>query len=85
MLIVLIVDLIFIDESSADVQYVDLLLNPERYTGYKGSSAHRIWNSIYKENCFRYVEIDFKLYNHAIYHVNLNISFSIFDQICIQV
>ncbi|KAG8176897.1 hypothetical protein JTE90_000482 [Oedothorax gibbosus] len=42
------------DESSAEVQYVDLLLNPERYTGYKGSSAHRIWNSIYKENCFRF-------------------------------
>lgn len=42
------------DENSADLQYVDLLLNPERYTGYKGPSAHRIWNSIYKENCFRF-------------------------------
>ncbi|XP_014224509.1 ero1-like protein [Trichogramma pretiosum] len=34
-------------------EYVDLLLNPERYTGYKGPSAHRIWRSIYMENCFR--------------------------------
>ncbi|XP_011494252.1 PREDICTED: ero1-like protein [Ceratosolen solmsi marchali] len=34
-------------------EYVDLLLNPERYTGYKGHSAHRIWRSIYMENCFR--------------------------------
>lgn len=34
-------------------EYVDLLLNPERYTGYKGVSAHRIWRSIYMENCFR--------------------------------
>ncbi|KAL4714058.1 hypothetical protein ACJJTC_008412 [Scirpophaga incertulas] len=33
--------------------YVDLSLNPERYTGYKGPSAHRIWRSIYQENCFR--------------------------------
>lgn len=32
---------------------MDLTLNPERYTGYKGRSAHRIWHSIYKENCFR--------------------------------
>lgn len=40
-------------EEDKDAQYVDLLLNPERYTGYKGKSAHRIWNSIYKENCFR--------------------------------
>lgn len=36
---------------------MDLLLNPERYTGYKGHSAHRIWRSIYKENCFRYAII----------------------------
>ncbi|XP_066587045.1 ero1-like protein [Prorops nasuta] len=34
-------------------EYVDLLLNPERYTGYRGPSAHRIWRSIYMENCFR--------------------------------
>lgn len=34
-------------------EYVDLLLNPERFTGYKGVSAHRIWRSIYLENCFR--------------------------------
>ncbi|XP_075452913.1 ERO1-like protein beta isoform X2 [Ascaphus truei] len=41
------------DESSPDAQYVDLLLNPERYTGYKGPSAWRVWNSIYEENCFK--------------------------------
>nr|CAG4651683.1 EOG090X03A4 [Triops cancriformis] len=33
--------------------YVDLLLNPERYTGYNGPSAHRIWKAIYEENCFK--------------------------------
>ena len=33
--------------------YVDLTLNPERYTGYRGESATRIWNAIYEENCFR--------------------------------
>ncbi|XP_007892042.1 ERO1-like protein beta isoform X2 [Callorhinchus milii] len=41
------------DEFSPDAEYVDLLLNPERYTGYKGSSAWRVWNSIYEENCFK--------------------------------
>ncbi|XP_044943238.1 ERO1-like protein beta [Mustela putorius furo] len=40
-------------ERSPAAQYVDLLLNPERYTGYKGSSAWRVWNSIYEENCFK--------------------------------
>jgi ERO1-like protein alpha len=28
------------------------VVNPERYTGYKGPHAHKIWNSIYRENCF---------------------------------
>ncbi|XP_077293985.1 endoplasmic reticulum oxidoreductin-1-like protein [Arctopsyche grandis] len=41
------------DDLNGGEEYVDLLLNPERYTGYKGASAHRIWRSIYMENCFR--------------------------------
>lgn len=41
------------DEQSNDIEYVDLLLNPERYTGYKGPSPRRIWRSIYEENCFK--------------------------------
>uniref|UniRef100_A0A672P7P5 ERO1-like protein alpha n=1 Tax=Sinocyclocheilus grahami TaxID=75366 RepID=A0A672P7P5_SINGR len=41
------------DEDSPESQYVDLLLNPERFTGYKGPEAWRIWNSIYEENCFK--------------------------------
>ncbi|XP_078001000.1 ERO1-like protein alpha [Glandiceps talaboti] len=41
------------DEFSVDMEYVDLLLNPERYTGYKGFSPRRVWNSIYQENCFK--------------------------------
>ncbi|XP_035741954.1 ero1-like protein [Vespa mandarinia] len=43
----------FCVKESSPGEYVDLLLNPERYTGYKGPSAHRIWRSIYMENCFR--------------------------------
>lgn len=41
------------DERSSNSTYVDLSLNPERYTGYSGPSAHRIWRSIYQENCFK--------------------------------
>uniref|UniRef100_A0A8C3LT97 ERO1-like protein alpha n=1 Tax=Chrysolophus pictus TaxID=9089 RepID=A0A8C3LT97_CHRPC len=41
------------DILSPDAEYVDLLLNPERYTGYKGPDAWKIWNSIYEENCFK--------------------------------
>ena len=39
-------------ENGEDAEWVDLLLNPERYTGYQGKGAGRIWGSIYKENCF---------------------------------
>lgn len=38
--------------------YVDLTLNPERFTGYSGPSAHRVWKSIYEENCFGISEFD---------------------------
>jgi len=33
-------------------RYINLLLNPERYTGYSGYNATKIWQAIYKENCF---------------------------------
>uniref|UniRef100_A0A7S2Z0W6 Endoplasmic reticulum oxidoreductin 1 n=1 Tax=Chloropicon laureae TaxID=464258 RepID=A0A7S2Z0W6_9CHLO len=35
-----------------DFVYVDLHLNPERYTGYKGEHANRIWRAIYSQSCF---------------------------------
>lgn len=40
------------ETESNDMTYVNLLLNPERYTGYKGESARRIWDAIYEQNCF---------------------------------
>ncbi|PWN47814.1 endoplasmic oxidoreductin [Violaceomyces palustris] len=40
------------DENSSGAVYVDLLKNPERFTGYAGPSANRVWKSIYEENCF---------------------------------
>ncbi|EFJ53070.1 endoplasmic reticulum oxidoreductin 1 family protein [Volvox carteri f. nagariensis] len=40
-------------EGADDYQYVNLLINPERYTGYAGEHAHRIWNAIYSQICFQ--------------------------------
>ncbi|KAJ3106418.1 hypothetical protein HDU97_006403 [Phlyctochytrium planicorne] len=40
------------DESSTNGVYVDLLKNPERFTGYAGDSAARVWRAVYTENCF---------------------------------
>ncbi|KAF2154766.1 endoplasmic oxidoreductin [Myriangium duriaei CBS 260.36] len=41
------------DESaSAKGDYVSLVDNPERFTGYAGMGAHQVWDAIYRENCF---------------------------------
>lgn len=41
------------DEADGVAKYVNLVDNPERFTGYAGNSAARIWRSIYMENCFK--------------------------------
>ncbi|XP_030525360.1 endoplasmic reticulum oxidoreductin-1-like isoform X1 [Rhodamnia argentea] len=42
------------ETDNSEMTYVNLLLNPERYTGYTGPSARRIWDAIYSENCPKY-------------------------------
>ncbi|CAK5265701.1 unnamed protein product [Mycena citricolor] len=44
-------DFCFLDDNT-EGEYYDLTLIPERYTGYSGPSAARVWRSIYEENCF---------------------------------
>ena len=36
----------------ASGDYVSLADNPERFTGYAGEGARRVWEAIYRENCF---------------------------------
>lgn len=40
------------DETSSELEYIDLLRNVERYTGYAGTATQKIWSAIYNENCF---------------------------------
>lgn len=41
------------DEGAASKgDYVSLVNNREKYTGYSGMGARQVWDSIYKENCF---------------------------------
>ncbi|KAI0321165.1 endoplasmic oxidoreductin [Amylostereum chailletii] len=49
-------DFCFLDDMT-EGDYVDLSLNPERFTGYSGISAHRVWEAIYSENCFGQSEL----------------------------
>ena len=44
---------VWIEQETEDqgMSYINLLRNPERFTGYAGPSARRVWQSIY-ENCF---------------------------------
>ncbi|KDQ57844.1 hypothetical protein JAAARDRAFT_130189 [Jaapia argillacea MUCL 33604] len=50
-------DFCYLDDMT-EGDYVDLSRNPERFTGYIGPSAHRVWNAIYQENCFGIPEIN---------------------------
>lgn len=34
--------------------YVSLVDNPERFTGYAGAHANKVWRAVYQENCFGY-------------------------------
>lgn len=47
------------ETDNAEMTYVNLQLNPERYTGYVGPSARRIWDAIYTENCPKYPSGEF--------------------------
>ncbi|KIW25750.1 uncharacterized protein PV07_08905 [Cladophialophora immunda] len=38
--------------AAAKGDYVSLVNNTERYTGYSGLGARQVWDAIYKENCF---------------------------------
>ncbi|KAJ8599670.1 hypothetical protein CTAYLR_005423 [Chrysophaeum taylorii] len=41
-------------EQGPDMAYIDLLRNPEKFTGYDGDG---IWSAIYRENCFQDTEV----------------------------
>ena len=40
------------ERASAKGEYVSLVDNPERFTGYAGPGARQVWETIYRENCF---------------------------------
>ena len=44
-------ELLWTNSDNTD-EFINLLLNPERNTGYGGENAGKIWRSIYSENCF---------------------------------
>ncbi|CED82463.1 Endoplasmic reticulum membrane-associated oxidoreductin involved in disulfide bond formation [Phaffia rhodozyma] len=53
------------DESQNEGQFVDLTLNPERFTGYAGLSAAKVWTAIYQENCFGLSELSSTLLSQS--------------------
>ncbi|KAH8429970.1 ER oxidoreductin [Aspergillus melleus] len=38
--------------ASSKGDYVSLVDNPERFTGYAGAGARQLWDAVYRENCF---------------------------------
>jgi len=60
------------DESAtAKGDYVSLVDNPERFTGYSGVGAQQVWEAIYRENCFNSldpVEFDDTCLEKRVFH-----------------
>ena len=48
--------------SSEECDFVDLVKNPEQFTGYSGAASHQVWNTIYDELCFHPEENEKTLY-----------------------
>ncbi|KAL9186446.1 hypothetical protein ACHAXT_005684 [Thalassiosira profunda] len=72
---------------------VDLRLNPERYTGYAGQSAEKVWKAVHEENCFRQKEdvdghctlsTDERVYNRIISGMHSSISLHIAHSYCLE-
>lgn len=40
------------EDAEGQTHFINLMENPERYTGYKGASPHHIWNAVYQDNMF---------------------------------
>ncbi len=49
--------------------FINLLLNPEGYTGYEGKEAWKIWEIIYGANCFRGDKQDFCFEQRVLYRL----------------
>lgn len=47
------------DESddNVDYAYINLQTNPEKFTGYKGEHANRVWGAIYQQDCFKDINV----------------------------
>lgn len=45
-------DFCVVDGECNKGSYVNLIDNPERFTGYAGEPAYKVWRAIYEENCF---------------------------------
>ncbi|KAI3637911.1 hypothetical protein MIR68_004560 [Amoeboaphelidium protococcarum] len=42
-------------QQQQQLQYIDLVQNPERFTGYGGFGARSIWSAVYEQNCFKFL------------------------------
>lgn len=74
---------------------VDLRLNPERYTGYDGSSAAKVWDAVHSSNCFQapqqaegeevcLLAREQRVYNRLLSGLHSSISLHIAQKYCLE-
>eukprot|EP01086_Lenisia_limosa_P011854 TRINITY_DN3863_c0_g1_i1.p1 TRINITY_DN3863_c0_g1~~TRINITY_DN3863_c0_g1_i1.p1 ORF type:complete len:451 (-),score=82.55 TRINITY_DN3863_c0_g1_i1:7-1359(-) len=71
-----------------EMSYINLLENPEKYTGYSGYNSSRIWAEIYKHNCFQSGRVEEMCFEERVFFrlvsgfhasINAHISSRFFD------
>lgn len=82
-------------DGNSNAVVVDLKLNPERYTGYSGQSAEKVWSAIHKENCFHSssgltgetcsLTPEQRVYNRIISGLHSSISLQIAHSYCLEI
>ena len=73
----------------SDEVVVDLRLNPERYTGYDGESAQKVWSAIHGDSCsFTDIQCDanqeMHAFNRIISGMHSSISLHIAHDYCVE-
>ena len=82
-------------ERTSKAEVVNLLKNPEGYTGYSGPSAEKVWSAIHSQNCFQkgdsnnddlYCSLspEQRLYNRFISGLHSSISLHIAHSYCLE-
>lgn len=67
-------DVQWTQEDVGETHFIDLLANPEQYTGYKGNKANRVWKAMYNQTYPDDDMLEHRVFNHLLSGLHTSIS-----------